>query len=339
MALLRIPQPDKIGIDLGTSRTRIWVGGRGVVLDEPTVLAIDNSTQKVIAVGSDAQEMLGRVQAPIQVIFPVVDGVATDAEFLSLLIKIFLQRIIRSSYFFRPHIMVATSSAVLPAEKAALVDILYQIGGGEVYTIHTALAAAIGAGVPIADASGTGLFLVGEGVAEAAVVSLSSVVATRASLQAGTYLRSQLQYQLRSEYSLEVANESLTQLLKTASFDVQKKWKLELTGRNTVNHTPAQLVVTTEHVGVILERVLTHWHTLINETISQVPPALTADILDKGLLLAGGIPQMAGLEERLAQLLGLPVSTVERPDLVVITGIGVALDNIDLFKQSIAYSQ
>lgn len=333
-----IPTPARIGLDLGTKRTRLWIAGKGLVLDEPTALALDTATRKITAVGKDAADMWGRVQSSMEIIFPVVNGSIEDKEIVAAYLKILLQRVISSSYFFRPSMMVSVSPRVVDTDKQALVEVLYEVGASEVYTIAQSLAGAIGAGVPIADASGTGIFHLGEGIAEASVVSLSSVVANKTSYVAGQYLRDHLRYVLGQVTQVEISSESIETLFKTLSFDPQQAWKLEVTGKDKVTGRPAQVEITHQMIEEVLEQVLEHWLSMIEKIFQKIPPALTTDILDKGLLLSGGLSQLQGLELRLATALNVPVSTVEEPDHVVIQGVGTALDHLELFKESIGYS-
>lgn len=334
-----LPAPARIGIDLGTNRTRLWLVGQGLVVDEPTVLAVDKTTRKITAIGKDAEDMWGRVQSGMEIIFPVQNGAITDKEITVAYLKILLQRVISSSYFFRPSMMVAISPRVVGTDKQALVEVLYEVGASEVYTIAQSLAATIGAGVPIADASGTGVFHLGEGVAEAAVVSLSSVVACETSHVAGQYVRDHLNYAIGQATQAELSYESLENIFKTLSFDPQQSWKLEVTGKDKVTGRPTQVSITQSMIQDVLELVFQQWLQVLEKVFQQIPPALTTDILDKGLLLSGGLAQLQGLELRLAESLNVPVATVEQPDKVVIEGIGTALEHLDLFKESIGYRE
>jgi rod shape-determining protein MreB len=223
-------------------------------------------------------------------------------------------------------------------DKQALVAAIYDVGAGEVYTIAQSLAAAIGAGVPIADASGTGIFHLGEGVAEAAVLSLSSIVTCKTSYAAGRYLKDHMRYSLSQVTQTDIAPDSMPTLMQAFSLDPAHAWKLPIVGKDRITGRPSQVIVQHQMVEVLREQMFSQWIELLEGVFRRIPAALTTDILDKGLLLSGGLAQLHGLEARLATALNVPVATVEQPELVVIHGIGTALDHLDLFKESSGYN-
>ena len=193
--------------------------------------------------------------------------------------------------------------------------------------------------MPIADASGTGLFHLGEAISEAAVVSLSSVISSKTSYVAGKYLREHLNHALAEATQADLSDSSLNQIMQTLSFDTQQAWKLEVVGKDRVTGRPSQLTITHTEVEKVIDQVFAQWLEQLEWLFQRIPPAVTTDIMDKGLLLSGGLAQLQGLEMRLAASLNVPVSTVEQPSQVVVNGLGTALDNLELFKESIGYQE
>jgi rod shape-determining protein MreB len=194
----------KIGIDLGTSRVRMWSDQDGVFVDEPACVAIDQKLQKVLSIGLEAQDMVGRMGKEVKVIYPLENGVIVDQEVASVMLRLFLRKALKSVYFFRPICMVSVSSHLTQTERDEVVKIFYNLGAHEVYLIDQCLAAAIGAGVPIADASGTFLVQLGAGVVEAGIISLGSVVASETLLEAGRALDKKIQIAIKKRYKLQI---------------------------------------------------------------------------------------------------------------------------------------
>jgi len=327
----------KIGIDLGSSRIRIWSDPGGVVIDEPACLAVDQRTNKVIAVGKEAKEMQGRLQQQVTVHFPLQQGVVVDADLLEAMLRVFFQKIIKSSIFFRPILLVSVPSAITESEKLALTEVLFRLGVREVNFIDQLLAAAIGAGLPVADASGSFLMHFGAGLVEMGIVSLGSLVLTESSPKAGNYLDIVIQRVLKQEYSFSVGTK-MAELMKQkliSALPIEKE--LPIQGQDLTTGVPKEVLVSSIQFQKVLEPVLEKYVTLIKKVFEQVPPELTSDVVDKGILLSGGMAELIGLDTYLVNRIGVPISVVDEPDQVVIKGISKVLQNLELFRQSVGY--
>jgi rod shape-determining protein MreB len=327
-----------LGLDLGSSRTRLWTAEDGVVLDEATALAVDTRSHKVIAVGQEAQAMAGRVNPAVTLFHPVQGGRLYDSQTAQALLKVFFQKVLKSNYFLRPIIMVSVAADSTEADRLALSSLLYGVGAREVYTISQPLAAAIGAGVPIADASGSFIVHLGSGVVEGAVISLGSLVRSESTLLAGSQMDIRIQQALKQRAELLVSLEMAERLKKTvASIDPSLHREALTTGQDMAVSSPKEVKVTSAMLLPTLTDVVKQYQKVLQRLLSHMPPELTVDVIDKGMLLSGGLAQLAGLDQHLVRHLGIPVSVVENPDRAVIKGIGTALEHLDLFKESLGY--
>lgn len=328
----------KVGIDVGTARTRIWMEGTGVCLDEPSCLAIDLETKRVVAIGTDAVAMRGRVGSHLKVAWPMVAGSVADPDALQSLLKLFFQKAGVFQVFSQPVVMASVPSESTSISRDTLIDLLYQTGAREVYTIAQSLAGSIGAGVPIADASGTFLLQLGAGVIEGAVISLGSVVHTVSTVQAGAYATGRIQSVVKRELGLSISFEAAEEIKKlVVSASPQAQRQLLVAGQDVTQQSPKEIKVTSQDLKKLSMQLLGRYEQLLRSLLSQLPPELTVDVIDKGILLSGGLAQLDGIEGYLVRSLGIPVSVVEKPDLAVIRGIGAALANLELFKESLGY--
>ena len=328
-----------IGIDLGTSRTRIWCQGKGMVIDQPTVIATNIQTKKVVAIGQDAAEMKGRVRSEIKLHHPVQHGNIFDASTVKAMLRIWLQQVLGFRYLFSPVIMVSVPAGCTQANRQAVIKTLYQLGAREVYTIAQPLAAAIGAGVPIADASGTLIFHLGAGVVEASLISLGSIVHHRSSELAGDYLDQVLQKRISSKYQIKLSLASIKQLKHQLPLLNTGNQTMTAVGRGSGNRVPQEVEIKTIDLAADVIQVAQQYGELLESLLAQTYPELIVDVLEKGMLMSGELAQLVGLDNLLAEKLRLPVAVVENPGTVVIEGIKTALENLDDFKQSFDYQE
>jgi len=328
----------RIGIDFGTQNIGIWTDRDGLVLEEACILAVDRSNKKVLAVGNDALDMVGRVGSNVLLVNPVSEGRITDLKAAEILIKSFMQQAVKKrSPLYNPLMMIGVTAGSSPAEQLVASRLLYNLGAKEAYTISQPLAASIGAGVPIADASGCFLLQMGAGVVEAVVVSLGSVVSKQSSSYAGQYLERRLQYVLKKDYGMIVSGSKISELLVKLVTLQNRERTQAVTGKDIKTDRPKEVLVKSSTIRPELQRVVGKYEDLLKKLLSTVPPELTVDVIDKGLLLSGGLAQIDGLPEYFTSQIGVPVSVVDNPGQAAINGIGTALEHLELFKQSLAY--
>ncbi len=327
-----------IGIDLGSSMVRIWTPQAGVVVAEPAYLAIDSSTKKVLAVGTEARAMQGRVLKGVEILQPIRDGKVYDFHSAQALLKIFVQKIQQRIPFASKTIMVSVPANKTETSQNIVSDLMYSLGAGSVYTISQPLAASIGAGIPIADASGTIVVQFGADLVEAAVISLGSVITSSTSYKAGTYFNQRIQYLLRKKKNFEVAFEVAEKLKREiVSLDKNVQKKMLVAGKDSLKGNPREITLETKDLAPEALKLFDHYEQLIKTMLTRIPPELTVDIVDKGIILSGGGAGVDGSTQYFVDRLGVPVSVVDDAPDVVIKGIATALENLDEFIQSIGY--
>ncbi len=329
----------RVGIDLGSSRTRIWVDQEGLVLDEPSLIAVDQKDQRVLAVGQEAKDMMGRVESYVKVFSPVSVPKLEDDELVKALLKVLLKKVSQKVYFFSPMMVVSLPTNTYPVMRDVLVKVLTDLGASEVLIVDQPLAAAIGAGVPIADAFGSFVLQMGEGVVEAAGLSLGKTVHTLSTNRAGLDMSQELVYWFRQQKKLKISRNIAEQVKHNlGNFSPEAQYKLSVTGSKLKDGSPQEIEVEVQEIRQVFNQYGEIYVDLVKKLLATVSPDLTVDVIDKGLLISGGLAQLSGLEAYLVEQLGIPVSLVDEPDLAVIRGVGVILEHSDEFKQSLAYN-
>lgn len=329
-----------IGIDLGSSMIRIWTPSEGILLSEPAFLAVETVTKKVVAVGFEAAAMRGRVLKGVEVLQPIREGMVYDFHSAQALLKIYLQRMTTKVPFASKKIMASVPANKTEVSQQVLSDVLYSVGASEVYTISQPLAASIGAGVPIADASGTIVLQLGSGVVEAAVISLGSIITSATTYKAGDYFTERLLYELRRKKDFLVAFETAEKLKREiVSLDKSVQKSTLIAGKDSLKGNPREIKVSSQDLAAQTLKVFDVYEFLIKDMLTTIPPELTVDIVDKGILVSGGGAEVDGLSQHFTDRLGVPVSIVDEPADAVIKGIATALENLDAFKQSLGYTQ
>jgi rod shape-determining protein MreB len=328
----------KIGVDFGSSRIRICTLSNGVMLDTPACLAVHQKTKEVLAVGKEALDLQGRVEGVVDVRWPIQHGVVYDPSLALALLKIVLQPISRSSFLSTPTYMVSVPAGATQVERDTMSKLFYDLGAREVFTIAQPLAASIGAGVPIADASGSFILQLGSDIVEAGVTALGSLVHFEQSDKGGRHLVEQIMLLLQQEVGIAVSAEEAERILhKVATVHTESKRQLLVTGKDAKQGNPMELQITSSALYDTVAAQLEEYQAVLQRLLSKIRPELTIDVIDKGLLLSGGLSQLHGLDRHLLQTLGMPVSVVEEPEQSVITGIHTALSHLDEYTESLGY--
>lgn len=327
----------RIGVDLGTTRTKVWHDQQGYIFDQPTCIAVDQQVKKVVAVGQDAVDMKGRVADRIKIYHPVSEGLVSDPEIIQAFLRVVFQKVLPHSYFLRPIVMVSVPAGSHRLDRQLVVDSFYEVGAREVYLVEESLASAIGSDVPIADASGTFLFHLGGGLAEASVISFGNIVSTRYSPNAGLYTDSLLKDIFRDELGLIISDKVAEELKKTLLSLRQTQKELMVMGQDVIEGAPKEVMVSGEKLVTAITILADEYVEMLKELLESVPPELTSDIIDKGMLLTGGFASVDGLDNYLIKKLGISVSVVEDSDKTVIKGVSTALQHLELFKESLGY--
>lgn len=328
----------RIGIDLGTANSLVYVAGQGVVLNEPTVVAVAVDDNHIVAVGNDAKEMLGRTPGTITAIRPMKDGVIADYMMTEAILSYFIEKVCGRSYFFKPEVMVCVPSGVTQVEKRAVLDATLSAGAKVAYLIEEPLAAAIGAKIPIALPSGNMVVDIGGGSAEAAVISLGGVVNHHSVRVGGNKIDEAIALYVRKRYNLMVGERTAEDVkIKIGSaIKPVPETKMEVRGRDSVTGMPRTVEVTSSEITDAISGTLTQIIGAVKGVLEQTPPELASDIIDKGIVMAGGTSLLRNFDKLMTNVTGVPCHVAEDPLLCTARGTGIAIENIDLYKRSIS---
>ncbi len=330
---------DDLAIDLGTANTLVYVKGKGIVLSEPSVVAIrtDNRAKnRVVAVGLEAKQMLGRTPGHIVAIRPMRDGVIADFEVTEAMLRHFIHKVHNRRAFVRPRIIIAVPSGITQVEKRAVRESAESAGAREVFLIEEPMAAAIGAGLPITEPTCNMVVDIGGGTTEVAVISLAGIVYSRSIRVAGDKMDAAIIQYIKRKYNLLIG-ERTAEIIKTsignAYPDLQNLETIEVKGRDLASGIPKILTIDSEEVRVAISEQIEAILETIKIALEQTPPELAADIVDSGIVLTGGGGLLKNLDKLLKEETGLPITITDDPLLTVALGSGRAIDNIEILKQ------
>ena len=317
-----------IGIDLGTVNTLVYVKGKGIVIREPSVVAVDIRTDEVLAVGNLAREMIGRTPGSIVALRPLTDGVIADFNITAEMLKHFIRNAVQSNLFSRPRVIICIPSGVTEVERRAVENAARQAGGGVVDLIEEPMAAALGAGLPVAEATGSMVIDIGGGTTDIAVISLGDIVISRSVRKAGDAFNAAILSYVKRKYNLLIGERSAEDLKISAgsAFPFPGEKPVAVKGRNLADGLPKNVVISGSEVREALAEPLADIVEAVKQTLGETPPELSADILDHGIMLTGGGAQLRGLDKLLSQETGMPVNVAEHPLDCVAEGTGRMLD-------------
>src|SRR5216684_6251917 len=324
-----------IGIDLGTANTLVYVRDRGIVLREPSVVAIQTGTSHVLAVGEEAKRMLGRTPGNIQAIRPMKDGVIADFEITEAMLRYFIQKVHNRRYGIKPRVIVAVPSGITEVEKRAVKDSATHAGARDVYLIEEPMAAAIGVGLPVQEPAGNMIVDIGGGTTEVALISLAGIVYSRSMRIGGDVMDETIVNYIKRKYNLligERTGEEIKVRLGSA-VAVGETLTLEVKGRDLVAGIPKTLLINDAEIREALAEPIGNIVETVRITLERTPPELAADIIDQGIVLAGGGALLRGLDVLLREETGLPVTIAENALSAVVLGAGRLLDELDLLRK------
>jgi rod shape-determining protein MreB len=324
-----------VGIDLGTANTLVWVREKGIVLNEPSIVAIDRNTRQILAIGNEAKQMLGRTPGEIEAIRPLKDGVIADFEVTEDMLRTFIRRVVRSRFLLRPRIVISVPSGINKVEKRAVRDTAEGAGGREVFLLYEPMAAAIGVGLPIEEPLGSMVIDIGGGTSEIAVIALGGIVTQTSIRIAGDEMDEAIISYLKRKYNLFVGERTAERIKMTigSGFPLQEETSMEVKGRDLVAGIPRTMLITSEEIREALNEPINQILEATQRTLEETPPELAADILDRGIVLTGGGSMLAGLDERIRQETNLPVTRAEDPLTCVVRGAGVVLEHIVKYEK------
>jgi len=327
-----------LAIDLGTATTLVYVKGKGIVSNEPSVVAIRKDSRggkKILAVGNEAKRMLGRTPANIVAIRPMKDGVIADFEVTESMLRYFINKVHNRGSFIRPRIIISVPSGITPVEKRAVKESAESAGAREIYLIEEPMAAAIGAGLPVSEPSGNMIVDIGGGTTEVAVISLSGIVLSKTVRVAGDKMDEAIVQYIKRKYNLLVG-ERTAELIKTTigtAYQEKEMRSVDVKGRDLVTGVPKTIEITCEEVRAAISGPVNAIVECVKSTLERTPPELAADIVDRGIVLAGGGGLLRNLDLLLREETGLPIVVAENALTAVVLGSGMALDSLSLLKE------
>ena len=324
-----------IGIDLGTANVLIYIKGQGIVLNEPSIVAIDSDTKKILAVGTQAREMLGRTPGKVQAIRPMKDGVIADFEVTEMMLNSFIRKVNGKSFLSRPRILICCPSNITQVEKNAIKEAAERTGARKVFLEEEPKVAAIGAGLDISKPSGNMVIDIGGGTTDIAILSLGDIVTSESIKIAGTTFDNDIIKYIKEKYKLLIGDRTAEEIkLEIGSvYPEDRNEKMDVKGRDLVTGLPHTITLCSEEIEEALrESVYTIIHAAKN-VLEQTPPELAADIIDKGIVITGGGALIHGFEELLSHELKVPVFIAETPLTCVVEGTGILLENIHLLEK------
>jgi rod shape-determining protein MreB len=326
---------DDLAIDLGTANTLVYAKGRGIVVSEPSIVAVNRVTGKVEAVGRDAKEMLGRTPGNIVAIRPMKDGVIADFEITEKMLSHFIHRAHNRSTLVRPRIVIGIPSEVTQVEKRAVKDSALKAKASEVYLVDQAMAAAIGAGLPITEPSGNMVVDIGGGTTDIAVISLAGIVYSKSVRVAGNEMDEALIQYIKKKYNLLVGERSAEQIKFEigSAFPLDEPMTMEIKGRDLIEGIPKTLTVTDAEIREALQEPVSIIVNAVRVALERTPPELCADIVDRGIVLTGGGSLLKNLDKRLREETGLPLAMAEDPLSSVVLGAGKMLSDFNLLRK------
>lgn len=325
-----------IGIDLGTSNIRIHLKGRGIVLTEPAVVAINQVTGEILAVGNQAKEMIGRTPDTIVALKPLKDGVIADFESTRALMQNLISRVVQKSLFYRPRIVVSIPSGITDVEERAVEGVVYKSGAKEVYLMEEVMAAAIGSGLKVEKPEGSMIVDLGGGTSEMAVLSLGGIVVSNAIKIAGERLDKDIVEYIKRNFNVIIGDGEAEEVKKQigAATSAMTEDKMNVKGRNLLTGLPETITVTTQDINEAMKDSLNEIVRVIKLTLEQTPPELASDIMEHGITLSGGLSMLKNIDRLINEETGMPVFIAEEPDKCVVKGVGMALDNIEVLKKA-----
>lgn len=327
----------KLGIDLGTTNTLVHMPGRGIVLNEPSVVAVSVVDKRVLAVGVEAKEMLGRTPDTIVAKRPLKEGVIADYKTTEAMLRYFINKALGGVRFFRPEVMIAVPAGITSTERRAVIDATIQAGAKAAYIIKEPIAAAIGANIPIGSASGHMIIDMGGGTSEIAVISLGGIVANTSVRIGGNKFDAAIQEYTRKKHGVAIGERSAEELKIHigSALPLEEKLSMDIRGRDMVSGLPTTLHVTSDDITEAVQNELMGIIQAVKSVLQNTPPELSADVIDKGMVLSGGSSLLRNMDKLLTQATGVPAYVADDALLCVAKGTGVALDNLESYKRSV----
>lgn len=329
----------RLGIDLGTNNILLYIPGKGIVINEPSVVAMEVATGKIMAIGQEAREMLGRTPESIIAGYPLKDGVIANFGIARAMIRHYVNRLSGSIRLIKPEMMLSIPAGATSTERRAVTDAALQAGAKNAYLIKKPVAAALGAGVPIASPAGNMIIDIGGGTSEVAVIALGDIIASTSVRCGGNRFDESIASQIRKKHNLVIGNITAENVkIKIGSaLPLKKELSMEVSGCDSISGLPESMMVYSSDITLGLREPINEVIAAVKSVLQQTPPELAADIMDKGIVMTGGGSLLRGIDKLFTKVTGVPCQTAEDATLCVAKGTGVAIENLEAFKKSVLW--
>ena len=331
----------RLGIDLGTTNVLVYIPKKGIVVNEPCVVALEASNNKVMAIGKEAKEMLGRTPESIVAARPLKDGVIANYKITQALLKYFINRLSGFFRLFKPDIMIAIPAGVTSTERRAVIDASIAAGAKNAYVIKEPIAAALGAGIPIASSSGHMIIDIGGGTSEVAVISLGDIVASTSVRVGGNKMDEAISNYVRKKFNLVIGEQTAEDIkIKIGSvLPLKKELKTEVSGCNAITGLPESVIISSNDIIIALKDVINDIISAVKSVLQKTPPELASDVMDKGIIMTGGGTLIREIDKLFTKVTGVPCQVADEPLLCVVKGTGIAVENLDAYKKSVLWAK
>lgn len=327
----------KLGIDLGTANTLVYVPGKGIVLNEPSVVAVSEHDNRILAVGIEAKEMIGRTPDDIIAYRPMRDGVIADYRVTEAMLRYFIDKALGSYNLFKPEVMVSVPAGVTSTERRAVIEAAIRAGAKNAYVVKEPILAAIGAGIPIYEARGHMIVDIGGGTTDVAVISLGGIVASTSVKCAGNRLDQAIADYIKKTFNLAIGDKTAEEIKIQigSAVPLDEEFSMTIKGRDFIQGLPRSVIVSTNEIVKAIDKELREMVKAIKDVLQETPPELSADIIDQGIIMTGGSSQLRNLTELVYRRTGVKAILAEDPLYCVVKGTGIALEHLDTYKKSI----
>jgi len=331
----------KLAIDLGTKNVLIYLPKQGIVINEPSVVVLEASNNKVLAIGREAKEMLGRTPQSIIALHPLKDGVIANYRVTEAMIRYYINRVSGRVRLFRPEVMVSVPAGVTSTEKRAVIDATVSSGAKNCFIIKEPIAAALGAGISIASSSGNMVIDIGGGTSEVAVIALGDIIASSSVRVAGNNIDRAIVDYIRKKYNLIIGEQTAEEVkIKIgAAEQLVKPLETEVSGSNTITGLPESVIVKTEDIVHAIKEPLKEIISALKSVLQKTPPELASDVMDKGIVMTGGGSKLRLLDKMFTKITGVPCQVADEPELCVARGAGIAVEHLEDFKKSVLWAK
>lgn len=331
----------RLGIDLGTATVLVHVPQKGIVVQEPSVVALEAVDNKIVAIGTAAKQMLGRTPDSIIAAHPLKDGVIANYRITEAMLRHYLNQLSGKIRLLKPDIMISAPAGVTSTERRAVTDACIQAGAKHAYIIKEPIAAALGANIPIASPSGNMIVDIGAGTTEVAVIALGDIVASTSVRVGGNRFDLDIANYVRKKYNLVVGEQTAEDIkIQVGSvLPLDKELTMEVSGRNTISGLPESILVTSGDVAVAVKEALNEIVGAMKIVLQQTPPELASDIMDKGIVMTGGSSKFRKIDELFTKITGVPCQVADDPELCVVKGTGIAVEHLDEYRRSMLWTK